>query len=44
LRRISDAPEPATAPRPASGDCRPLGNEGGMDENLVRIESRVNKI
>ncbi len=27
-RRISDAPEPATAPRPASGDCRPLGSEG----------------
>ena len=31
LRRISDAPIPATAPRPASGDAdqTPLGNEAG---------------
>ena len=32
LRRISDAPCPATAPRPASGDAdqTPLGHRGGM--------------
>ena len=39
LRRISDAPVPATAPRPASGDAdqTPLGHGGG----IIQVYSRT---